>query len=58
MRRVAVVAHSGKTFGGGLTELRRALAREGIDDPLWFEVPKSRKAPKRPAPRSRPGPTS
>ena len=21
--------------------------REGVDDPLWFEVPKSRKAPKR-----------
>jgi diacylglycerol kinase (ATP) len=46
MRRVAVVAHSGKTVGGGLLELRRALEGAGIDDPLWFEVPKSRKAPK------------
>jgi len=25
--KVAVVAHSGKTLGGGLPELRRALAR-------------------------------
>jgi YegS/Rv2252/BmrU family lipid kinase len=45
--RVAVVAHAGKTVGGGLVELRRVLEREGIADPLWFEVPKSRKAPKR-----------
>jgi hypothetical protein len=40
--RVAVVAHAGKTVGGGLVELRRVLEREGIADPLWFEVPKSR----------------
>jgi YegS/Rv2252/BmrU family lipid kinase len=39
--RVAVVAHSGKTFGGGLSELRAVLARAGHPDPLWFEVPKS-----------------
>jgi YegS/Rv2252/BmrU family lipid kinase len=39
--RVAVVAHSGKTFGGGLEELRAALARAGHPRPLWFEVPKS-----------------
>jgi YegS/Rv2252/BmrU family lipid kinase len=45
--RVAVVAHAGKTTGGGLVELRRVLEREGIADPLWYEVPKSRKAPKR-----------
>jgi len=44
--KVAVVAHAGKSLGGGLLELRRVLAREGVDDPLWFEVPKSRKAPK------------
>ena len=43
--KVAVVAHSGKTLGGGLPELRRVLEAEGISDPLWFEVPKSRKAP-------------
>ena len=43
---VAVVAHSGKTLGGGLGELRDVLRREGVDDPQWFEVPKSKKAPK------------
>jgi YegS/Rv2252/BmrU family lipid kinase len=42
---VAVVAHSGKTLGGGLAELRRVLEAEGITDPLWCEVPKSREAP-------------
>jgi YegS/Rv2252/BmrU family lipid kinase len=42
---VAVVAHAGKTLGGGLPELRRALARRGVDDPLWIEVPKAKKAP-------------
>src|SRR5215471_20357726 len=46
MPRVAVVAHAGKSFGGGLAELREVLAREGFTDPLWYEVPKSRKAPK------------
>jgi diacylglycerol kinase (ATP) len=43
---IAVVAHAGKSFGGGLSELREVLAREGIPDPLWYEVAKSRKAPK------------
>src|SRR5437868_10930021 len=42
--RVAVVAHSGKTFGGGLEELRAVLARAGHAKPLWFEVPKSSEA--------------
>ena len=46
MPRVAVVAHAGKSFGGGLAELREVLAREGFPDPLWYEVAKSRKAPK------------
>jgi diacylglycerol kinase (ATP) len=46
MTSVAVIAHSGKSFGGGLGELRELLAREGFPDPLWHEVPKSRKAPK------------
>jgi diacylglycerol kinase family enzyme len=46
MPRVAVVAHAGKSFGGGLAELREVLAREGFTDPLWYEVAKSRKAPK------------
>jgi diacylglycerol kinase (ATP) len=51
MRRVgvpvAVVAHAGKNLGGGLPELRMPLAREECTDPIWYEVPKSRKAPKR-----------
>ena len=46
MTSVAVVAHTGKTFGGGLPELRRLLAEHGVTDPLWFEVPKSKKSPK------------
>lgn len=45
MSTVAVVAHAGKTFGGGLLELRRELERQGAPEPLWYEVPKSRKAP-------------
>ena len=44
---VAVVAHSGKTLGGGLGELRDELAAAGVAHPLWFEVPKSKMAPKR-----------
>ena len=43
--KVAVVAHSGKTLGGGLLELRRRLEAEGVTEPFWAEVPKSRKAP-------------
>jgi diacylglycerol kinase family enzyme len=46
MRTIAVVAHAGKKLGGGLPELREVLAREGVTDPLWYEVPKSRKAAK------------
>jgi len=44
--KVAVIAHAGKSFGGGLPELRRELERRGFEDPLWVEVPKSRFAPK------------
>jgi diacylglycerol kinase (ATP) len=43
--KVAVIAHAGKTLEGGLPELRRVLADEGVADPLWCEVSKSRKAP-------------
>jgi len=43
--KVAVVAHAGKTLDGGLPELRRVLKAEGVFDALWYEVPKSRKAP-------------
>jgi YegS/Rv2252/BmrU family lipid kinase len=46
MTSVAVIAHAGKTLGGGLSELRRVLAAEGFDDPHWYEVPKSKFAPK------------
>ncbi len=45
MTKVAVVAHAGKTFGDGLLGLRRELERQGVPEPLWYEVPKSRKAP-------------
>jgi len=44
--KVAVIAHTGKSLGGGLPELRRALAAEGVGDPLWLEVPKSKRAPR------------
>jgi diacylglycerol kinase (ATP) len=44
MTTVAVVAHAGKSIGGGLHELRSTLVDAGVDDPLWFEVPKSKKA--------------
>ena len=47
MASVAVIAHAGKTLGGGLDELRSVLAREGVTDPIWYEVPKSRFAPKK-----------
>jgi diacylglycerol kinase (ATP) len=46
MTSIAVVAHAGKSLGGGLGELRSVLEREGVVDPLWYEVPKSKFAPK------------
>jgi YegS/Rv2252/BmrU family lipid kinase len=42
----AVVAHTKKTLGGGLDELRGQLRRAGLN-PDWYEVPKSRKAPRK-----------
>jgi diacylglycerol kinase (ATP) len=45
MTRVAVIAHRGKTLGGGLPELRRVLERRGAKDVFWREVGKSRFAP-------------
>lgn len=45
-RTIAVVAHQRKTLGGGLDELRRRITDADVDDLLWYEVPKSRKAPK------------
>ena len=44
MMRLAVVAHAKKELGGGLPELRRVLESEGIESPLWYEVPKAKKA--------------
>jgi diacylglycerol kinase (ATP) len=44
--RVGVVAHAKKQLGGGLEELRSALADLGHPDPPWIEVPKSKHAPK------------
>ena len=45
MTHVAVVAHAGKTLGGGLDELRRVLADRGVGEPIWYEVRKSKQAP-------------
>jgi YegS/Rv2252/BmrU family lipid kinase len=44
---VAVIAHQRKSLGGGLGALRECLAAHGVSDPIWYEVPKSKKAPKR-----------
>ncbi|HEY0389338.1 MAG TPA: diacylglycerol kinase family protein [Gaiellales bacterium] len=46
MSTIAVIAHAGKSIEGGLPQLRRTLATAGVDVPIWYEVPKSRKAPK------------
>ena len=45
MTSVGVLAHSAKTLGGGLEELRTTLATHGVNDPMWCEVPKSRFVP-------------
>ena len=59
MTGVAVIAHQNKQLGGGLGELRQTLADAGVTAPLWFEVPKSKKAPEAgPAGRGRRAPTS
>ena len=42
--KVAVVAHAEKMLDGGLPELRRVLEAEGVREPLWYEVPKAKKA--------------
>lgn len=44
--KVAVIAHRRKTLGGGLPELRSALVAAGVTEPGWFEVHKSKHAPK------------
>lgn len=47
MTSVAVIAHSGKVLGAGLGRLREVLTEHGVTDPIWLEVPKSRKVPAR-----------
>lgn len=47
MTSIAVIAHAGKSMGGGLEELRQVLERAGVENPLWSEVPKSKYAPER-----------
>ena len=47
MTKVAVIAHAGKSMGGGLEELRQVLEEAGVTDPIWSEVPKSKYAPER-----------
>jgi diacylglycerol kinase (ATP) len=42
---VGVLAHSAKTLGGGLEELRKTLGAHEINDPAWYEVLKSRRVP-------------
>ena len=44
---VAVVLHTKKVRGADRDAVREALAAGGVRDPLWYEVPKSRKARKR-----------
>ncbi len=44
--RVGVVINEGKSLGGGLEALRSTLADLGHADPPWYEVSKSKKAPK------------
>ena len=45
MTTFGVLAHSAKTLGGGLGELRVALTEAGIEEPMWSQVSKSREAP-------------
>lgn len=45
--KVAVVAHEKKVLGGDVDDLRAALADRGVTDPIWYQVPKSKKAPRK-----------
>jgi YegS/Rv2252/BmrU family lipid kinase len=42
MTTVAVIANPGKSFGGGLDELRRVLGDAGFPEPLWYELSENR----------------
>lgn len=44
---MAVIAHRKKTLGAGLDRARVLITDHGVGDLLWYEVPKSRKAPKK-----------
>jgi YegS/Rv2252/BmrU family lipid kinase len=44
---VAVVAHSKKILGAGLDRLRVLITEQEVGDLLWYEVPRSKKAPKK-----------
>lgn len=44
---VAVVLHKKKVRPKARAQLRAALVDAGVDEPLWYEVPKSRKARKK-----------
>lgn len=44
---VGVVANRKKVLGGGLPELRAVLAAAGVTDPLWYEVSRSKEAPRK-----------
>ena len=45
--KIAVVAHEKKRLDGDLDDLRAALAERGVHDPIWYQVPKSKKAPEK-----------
>lgn len=46
--KIAVVAHEKKCLGDGdLGDLRTALIERGVTDPIWYQVPKSKKASKK-----------
>jgi diacylglycerol kinase (ATP) len=47
LAKVAVLAHRKKSLDGGLDELRNLLTGAGYDNLLWYEVPKSKKAPQK-----------
>jgi diacylglycerol kinase (ATP) len=42
---VGVLAHQGKHFGGGLSELHRLLRDRGFGNARWYRIQKSKQAP-------------
>lgn len=44
--KIAVIAHTGKSFDGGLPALRDGLRQRGQKNVAWYQVSKSRKLPK------------